>query len=148
MAQNNNFQQKQYNKALPQQPQNNRNQNNNNQQQKNYGQKNQYHPKAKQELYEDKKAHVYSMRGTYDSKQGKLNIFVFDQMNGNEWEQYFTQNAFKNMKLFDVAKQTIDSINSTMNGGVPLVTIQEWNGIAYLTVQGGKIPTLALPKKQ
>ena len=27
-------------------------------------------------------------------------------------------------------------------------TIKEWNGMAYLEIQGGQIPTMALPAKQ
>eukprot|EP00486_Rosalina_sp_Unknown_P002266 CAMPEP_0201577098 /NCGR_PEP_ID=MMETSP0190_2-20130828/23322_1 /ASSEMBLY_ACC=CAM_ASM_000263 /TAXON_ID=37353 /ORGANISM="Rosalina sp." /LENGTH=133 /DNA_ID=CAMNT_0048008773 /DNA_START=5 /DNA_END=406 /DNA_ORIENTATION=- len=114
----------------------------------NYGSKNQYHPKASQELFDKKKAHTWQIKGNFDGKQGRLNIYIYDATTSKEYEQYFTQQSFQNLKLFDVAKKTIDAINTTMNGGIPMCTIQEWQGMAYLTIQGGQIPTLALPAKQ
>eukprot|EP01084_Bolivina_argentea_P053148 97579_1 len=34
-----------------------------------------------------------------------------------------------------------------MSGGSPAITVQEWNGMAFVTVLGGQLPTLALPPK-
>eukprot|EP01083_Nonionella_stella_P083705 231512_1 len=106
---------------------------------------NQYHPKAHQELTDTRKAHVYSIRGTLD--KGTFSVFVFDQMTRNEFEQQFTQENFPNLKLYDIAKTVVDSINTTMAGGPPMITCKEWNGMAFVTVLGGQIPTLALPPK-
>ena len=107
---------------------------------------NQYMPKAHQELSDTRKAHVYSIRGTLD--QGIFTVYVYDQMTKNEFEQKFNQQNFPNMKLFDIAKAVVDAINSTMNGsGSPSITCREWNGMAFVTVLGGEIPTLALPPK-
>ena len=115
------------------------------QQQQQQQKHNPYSPQAHSEIKEKKKAHVYTMRANLD--KGKFKVYVYDQMTGDEFEETFIQSNFNNIKLFDVAKKTIDSINTTMSGGPPCVTVQQWNGIAYLTVVGGQIPSLALKKK-
>merc|ERR1719384_633527 len=81
---------------------NNNNQNNNNnnaQQEKNYGIKNQYHPKSSEELYDQRKAHIYQMKGSFDAEKGVLNVYVYDAMTKNEWEENFTQKNFQNLQL-------------------------------------------------
>ena len=116
----------------------------------NYGQKNQYMPKQSEEVFDKRKAHTYQIKGSFDGQKGRLNIYVYDATTGKEFEQYFTQKSFQNLKLFDVAKITINAINTTMNGGKPLCTVKEWNGMLYLEVQsqGNQIPALAIPAKQ
>lgn len=106
---------------------------------------NQYHPKSHTEKTSTQKSHIYSIRGTLN--QGIFTVFVYDQMNKNEFEQKFTQANFPNMKLYDIAKAVVDAIKSTMQGGPPQIKCQEWNGMAFVTVVGGHIPTLALPPK-
>mmetsp|Transcript_9841 Transcript_9841/g.14975 ORF Transcript_9841/g.14975 Transcript_9841/m.14975 type:complete len:118 (-) Transcript_9841:53-406(-) len=114
----------------------------------NYGNKNQYMPKASEELHDTKKAHTYQVKGSYDNKQGTLLVWIYDNITGGEFEENYTQNHFQNMQIFNVAKVVIDAINDTMKGGTPLYTIQEFNGFAYLSVNGAQIPALALPPKK
>merc|ERR1712244_96660 len=110
------------------------NNNNNAHQEKNYGIKNQYHPKSSEELYDQRKAHIYQMKGSFDAEKGVLNVYVYDAMTKNEWEENFTQKNFQNLQLSEVGKATIEAINTTMKGGgTPMVTVREWNNFAYIT---------------
>eukprot|EP01083_Nonionella_stella_P056073 147855_1 len=123
------------------------NQQQQNQDQNNYGDKNQYMPKASEELYDQRKAHIYQLKGTFDKEKSILTLYIYDSMTHNEWEEKFYQKNFQNFNITDVAKQTVDAINTSMGGGAPMVSVQEYNEYAYVTVTGSQLPSFALPRK-
>eukprot|EP00483_Globobulimina_turgida_P004933 UN04942 len=72
-----------------------------------------------------------------------------NETNPSAFEQQFTQSHFPNIKLFDVAKTVVDAINNTMQNkpNAPKITCKEWNGMAFISVIGSHIPTLAISPK-
>eukprot|EP01083_Nonionella_stella_P094637 265588_1 len=91
---------------------------------------------------------VYKIRAEFNNDTFTVSI-EDDATIPNKFEQQFTQNHFPNIKLFDVAKTVVDAINNTIQDkpNAPKVTCKEWNGMAFVSIMGSNIPTLALIPK-
>ena len=89
-------------------------------------------------------------------KNNILAITVYDSSSSNEWRQEFTQNAFKHVQIYKVAKVLIHSIQQTANNNNgnddekkhdemrKQIKIFEYNNFCYVTLLNSNLPSFAL----